>query len=204
MGDMIETLPRRTRPYRMTARATAAAKTASRLLDVAVELFSDNPYDDVSLDRIAARAGVTKRTLLRRFGSKEAIFLAATMNAAERVVKRRDAAPVGDIAGAVANVVESYEDWGPNRLRMLAQADRIPIVRENVEGGRQYHRAWVEKTFAPLLKGLRGASRARRVAALVAITDVYTWKLLRRDLRLSQAETEEVLVEMITSLKGGT
>jgi AcrR family transcriptional regulator len=187
----------------MTARATAAAKTASRLLDVAVELFTENPYDEVSLDRIAARAGVTKRTLLRRFGSKEAIFVAATMNAAERVMKRRDAAPVGDIAGAVANVVESYEDWGPNRLRMLGQADRIPIVRENVEGGRQYHWAWVEKTFAALLKGLRGASRARRVAALVAITDVYTWKLLRRDLRLSQGDTEKVLVELITSMKGG-
>jgi AcrR family transcriptional regulator len=200
---MIETAPRR-RPYRMKARATAAANTGSRLLDVAVELFTDNPYDDVSLDRIAARAGVTKRTLLRRFGSKEAIFVAATMNAAERVMKRRDAAPVGDIAGAVANVVESYEDWGPNRLRMLAQEDRIPIVRENVEGGRQYHWAWVDKTFAPVLKGLRGASRARRVAALVAITDVYTWKLLRRDLRLSQAETERVLVEMITSLNGGS
>jgi AcrR family transcriptional regulator len=200
---MIETLPRRRRSYQMTARATAAAKTASRLLDVAVELFTDNPYDEVSLDRIAARAGVTKRTLLRRFGSKEAIFVAATMNAAERVMKRRDTAPVGDIAGAVANVVESYEDWGPNRLRMLAQEDRNPIVRENVEGGRQYHWAWVEKTFAPLLKGLRGASRDRRVAALVAITDVYTWKLLRRDLRLSQAETEKVLVELITSMKGG-
>jgi hypothetical protein len=86
---------------------------------------------------------------------------------------------------------------------MLAQEDRIPIVRENVEGGREYHWAWVEKTFAPLLKGLRGGSRDRRVAGLVAITDVYTWKLLRRDLRLSQAETEKVLVELITSMKGG-
>ncbi len=188
----------------MVSRATASATTATRLLDVAVELFTDNPYDEVSLERIASRAGVTKRTLLRRFGSKEAIFVAATMDAAERVMRRRDAAPVGDIPGAVANVVATYEDWGPNRLRMLAQEDRIPVVRETVEGGRQYHRAWVEKTFAPVLKGLRGAPRVRRVASLIAITDVYTWKLLRRDLRLSQADTEKVLVELITSMREET
>jgi hypothetical protein len=38
---------------------------------------------------------------------------------------------------------------------------------------------------------------------LVAITDVYTWKLLRRDLGLSRAETERTLSELIMALEGG-
>lgn len=190
------------RPYRMVARADAARATGSRVLEVAVELFSDEPYEDVSLEEIARRAQVTKRTVLRRFGSKEALFLTAMERAGREEMRARDAAPVGDLAGAVANVVEHYERWGANRLRLLAQEDRIAVVAEDVEAGRRYHWSWVERTFAPLIDGLEGAARKRRIAALVALTDVYTWKLLRRDLGLSRADTERTLVELISKLEG--
>lgn len=194
---------KRPRRYRMDARAKSAEENITRLLDVAREMFTEHPYDDVSLEAIATLAGVTQRTLLRLFGTKETLFVEAMMRAARRVMSERDAAPVGDVPGAVANVVASYETFGANRLRLLEQADRIPIIAENVEGGRQYHWQWVERTFAPQVRGLRGAARKRRVAALVAITDVYTWKLLRRDWRLSQADTEKVMVDLISNLKGG-
>ncbi len=190
------------RPYRMVARADAARATGSRVLDVAVELFTDEPYEDVSLEEIARRAQVTKRTVLRRFGSKELLFLTAMERAGREEMRARDAAPIGDLAGAVANVVEHYERWGANRLRLLAQEDRIAVVAEDVEAGRRYHWSWVERTFAPLIDGLEGAARKRRIAALVTLTDVYTWKLLRRDLGLSRADTERTLVELISKLEG--
>ena len=190
------------RPYRMAARAEAAAATAERILDAAVDMFTERPYEDVSLDLIAADAGVTKRTLLRRFESKEALFGVAMQRAVGEMVAHRDAAPVGDVPGAVANVVGQYERWGTNRLRLLAQEDRIPVVAEWVQGGRAYHWDWVARVFAPQLAGLRGAARKRRVAALVALTDVYTWKLLRRDLGLSRVETERTLGDLIDKLTG--
>ena len=189
------------RPYRMVARAQAAQATADRVLEVAVELFTDMPYDDVSLEEVAMRADVTKRTVLRRFRSKEALFSEAMQRAVGEMIRHRNAAPVGDVARAVANVVSQYERWGTNRLRLLAQEDRIPIVAEWVQGGRKWHWAWVERIFAPQLKGLAGATRKRHVAALVVITDVYTWKLLRRDLSLSVTETERTLVDLINSLQ---
>jgi AcrR family transcriptional regulator len=186
----------------MTARAEAAQATATRMLDVAVRLFTDRPFDDVSLEDVAAQAKVTKRTVLRRFGSKEALFLAAMERDGLEEMRQRDEAPVGDVVGAVRNVVAHYERWGPNRLRMLAQEDRIPVVAANVAFGRRYHWSWVERTFAPLIDGLEGPARKRRIAALVTATDVYTWKLLRRDLGLSQAETEQVLIELIGQPEG--
>lgn len=185
------------RRYQMTARAEAAQFTAAGILDVAIELFTDNAFEDVTLDEVAERAGVTKRTVLRRFESKDLLFVTAMDHAVEEMVGQRDRAPVGDVAGAVANVVQHYERWGRNRLRLLSQEGRIGLVAEHVRGGRAYHRAWVERTFAPQLAGLRGLQRTRRVAALVAVTDVYTWKLLRLDLGLSRAETERTLVEII-------
>jgi hypothetical protein len=99
-------------------------------------------------------------------------------------------------------VVEHYEHWGANRLRLLSEEDRIPVVAENVRGGRAYHWSWVERTFAPLLDGREGAARKRRTASLVALTDVYVWKLLRRDLGLTRSETERTLVELIQDLEG--
>jgi AcrR family transcriptional regulator len=188
----------------MTARADAARQTASRVIAVALELFTEKPYEDVSLDEVGGRAGVTKRTVIRRFGSKEGLFAAAMQSVAPEIVRQREAAPVGDVAAAVRNVVDHYERWGANRLRLLSQEDRIPVVARHVEEGRRYHWSWVERTFAPLIEGRNGAAKKRRIATLVALTDVYTWKLLRRDLGLSRAETERTLVELIHKLEGGS
>src|SRR3954465_10078938 len=192
------------RAYRMSARAEATAATGTRILDVAVRLFTDNPYDEVSLERVAEEAGVAKRTVLRRFGSKEALFGQAMTVARDEMIAHRQEAPVGDVAGAIANVVRQYERWGPNRLRLLEQEDRIPLIAEWVQGGREWHRDWVERIFAPQLKGVRGAERKRRHAALVVLTDVYTWRLLRLDLGLSRADCERTLVDLINRMEGAS
>jgi AcrR family transcriptional regulator len=186
----------------MVARAETTRARAERVLEAALALFTDKPYEDVSLEEVAERAAVTKRTVLRRFGSKEVLFGEAMSRARDQMIAHRQAAPVGDVAGAVANVVGHYERWGTNRLRLLEQEDRIPLIAEWVRAGREWHWGWVERVFAPRLKGLHGAQRRRRVGALVVLTDVYTWKLLRRDLRLSRSDTEETLTELITKLEG--
>jgi len=192
------------RPYRMSARAEAAEATMTRVLNVAVRLFTDNPYDEVSLERVAAEAGVTKRTVLRRFGSKETLFGEAMTVARDEMIAHRQGAPVGDVAGAVANVVGQYEHWGRNRLRLLEQEDRIPLIAQWVQGGREWHWGWVERVFAPQLEAVRGAERRRRHAAIVVLTDVYTWRILRLDLRLTRADTERALVDLINRLEGGS
>ena len=40
------------------------------------------------------------------------------------------------------------------------------------------------------------------VNALHAATDVYTWKLLRRDLGLARAETERTIVQLVEGVLG--
>ena len=41
------------------------------------------------------------------------------------------------------------------------------------------------------------------INALHAATDVYTWKLLRRDLGLSRAETERTMVGLVNGVLSG-
>jgi AcrR family transcriptional regulator len=51
----------------MTARADAAEHTRDRILSAAVELASERFLDEISLEDVAARAGVAVRTVIRRF-----------------------------------------------------------------------------------------------------------------------------------------
>lgn len=189
------------RQYRMTARAEGVRATGERILDATEELFWAGPVDRMSLDDVASRAGVTVPTVLRRYGSKDGLVAATAARAAERVRRQRDEAPVGDVAGAVANLLDHYEEMGERALRLLAEEAGSPLMAEIAESGRTLHRRWVERTFAPQLAGLGGVERKRRRAQLIAVTDVYVWKLLRRDAGLSRRQVEQAMRELIDGLE---
>ena len=188
------------RGYRMVARAQAAAATAERILDAATELFWEQPGDQISLDEVARRAGVSVQTVIRRFGGKDGLFAAAWEREAQRVRRQRDQAPPGDVARAVRVLAEHYEMFGDRVLKLLAEEDRVPRLREITDHGRAFHRDWCARVFAPALAGRPAAARARRLAQLVAVCDVYTWKLLRRDAGLSRRQTELALTELLNPL----
>lgn len=93
---------------------------------------------------------------------------------------------------------------GDAGLRLLAEEDRIPAIRAMTNAGRAWHRSWVERTFAPLVTGSRGAARERRLVALVVATDILVWKLLRREMGLDRATAERIVIDMITSTQGAS
>jgi AcrR family transcriptional regulator len=191
------------RPYRMVARAEAAAATGERILDAALGLFWELPGERVSLDEVARRAGVTVQTVIRRFGGREGLFATAAAREAERVRRQRDEAPAGDAAGAVRVLVDHYEAMGDRVLRLLAEEERVPALHEIADQGRAYHRDWCARVFAAALEGREGVELRRRLAQLVAVCDVYVWKLLRRDAGLSRRQTELALVELLEPMLEG-
>lgn len=191
------------RPYRMAARAEATAATAKRILDAAAELFWELPSDQLSLDEVARRAGVTVQTVIRRFGGREGLMAAAGEREAARIGGERDRAPVGDVAGAVAVLLDHYEELGDRVMRLLAEETRDPRLRAVTDRGRSSHRTWCARVFAPMLPPPGSRVRARRVAQVVAVCDVYTWKLLRRDSGLSRTQTELALVELLHQVLEG-
>ena len=188
----------------MVARAEAAATTGERILDAAVEVFWEQPTDQISLDEIARRAGVTVQTVIRRFGGRDGLLAAAVERESEKVRRQRNEAVPGDTAGAIRVLIEHYEVTGDPLLRMLVEEERIPGLRAIVDSGREFHRAWCARVFGPALARVRGLERERRLAQFVAVCDVYTWKLLRRDAGLSRRQTELAMVELLNPLLGGT
>jgi AcrR family transcriptional regulator len=190
-----------TRTYRQTRRADATGRTREAILDAARALFRADPQLDPSLDAVAARAGVSTRTVIRQFGSKEGLLEAAIAAGVEASQTTRHAEP-GDVEGAVRALVAHYEELGDDVMRWLALADRLPFVRRVTERGTESHYEWVEAVFAPDLDGLaRGERRARR-AALATATDVYVWHLLRRREGLGKEATREAMLGLVEGARG--
>jgi AcrR family transcriptional regulator len=187
----------------MVARAEAAAATGERIIDAAAAAFWESPGLQVSLDEVAQRAGVTVQTVIRRFGGRDGLIAATVEREAERVGRQRDQAPVGDVAGAVKVLIDHYEAMGDRVVRMLAEEARDPALRPIADRGRILHREWCARVFAPALARRAGAERKRMLAQLVALCDVYTWKLLRRDAGLSRRQTELAIVELLEPIVEG-
>lgn len=189
-----------TRPYDSPKRAAAAAETGRRILQATEDLFLEGPLADVTLNAVAARAGVTVQTIIRHFGDRMGLIHATAEAAAARVAAQRNAAPPGDVRAAVVNLLEHYETTGAMALKMLAEERTSPVMAEITAAGRQFHWQWCERVFAPyLVEGLFAdtAERSRRLAQFVALCDVYTWKLLRRDAGLTKDQVATSLLEML-------
>lgn len=187
------------RQYRMRDRAASTEATRQRILDATLKLMLERWYDEISLREIAAAAGVALQTVVNHFGSKDGILTATLDRPVPRELTRAAARP-GDIPGSVRLLVEGYEQAGDAAIRLLALEDRIPAVRQPLDRGRDEHRKWVREAFPAALAALSGAARRRRLDLLVCATDVYSWKLLRRDRGLSQTLTATAISEMVEAL----
>lgn len=201
------------RAYRQAARARSTEQTGRDIVEASVALWREVGPDRITLKDIAERAGVTVQTIIRRFGSKDGLFDACIESDATRIVEQRDAAPVGDVGVALDLLFDHYEQDGDAALRTLAVEESFPAAARIARAGRAVHRAWCERVFAPYLPPKPAGAptsqdapeREARIDAFVAATDLYLWKLLRRDLGRSRSEAQRVvraLVEGLTATAG--
>jgi AcrR family transcriptional regulator len=185
------------RPYTMTTRARAVEETRVRIIDACVALHGERPVTEIGLDDVAGRAGVSVQTVLRHFGSRAGLEEASFERAQQAVTDERRT-PVGDVTAAVRVIVDHYERRGDQALLMLAQEGSQPLMARITERGKALHRAWVEEVFAPHLAGAPDPEELTDL--LVVATDVYTWKLLRRDRGLGRDRTERRMRHLVTRL----
>ena len=184
------------RAYSSAVRAEKAAATRQRIVDAAQDLFMDRSAE-FTLDRVASMSGVTVQTVLRAFGSKEALIVAA-IGTFRQSDEPRFVGPSGSIAAIIARLYDDYEDIGDRVIRMLADEFRIPGFSDATAIGRKKHREWVTAAFAEQLAAQPTRKRTLVLTALIAATDVYVWKLLRRDLALDR-KTAQSITELLVS-----
>ena len=190
----------KTRAYRMAARAEGVEATRSAILDACLMLSTQQPIALITLDAVASQARVSVQTILRHFASKAGLIEATVAYGTELIAAARTADP-GDIDSAVHRLLDQYDAGeGKLALLLLAQEETDPEAVATIAAtGKSVHRRWVEDVFAPY------TNDPAVIDLLVVATDVYTWKLLRRDRGLSRIDTEarvHALINAILDRKG--
>jgi AcrR family transcriptional regulator len=79
-----------------------------QLLDMGAALFAEKPYEDVWMEDIAARAGVSRATLYHYFPSKRDLYIAIFERASNHMLARANPDPRLPLAEQLANGLEAH------------------------------------------------------------------------------------------------
>lgn len=168
---------RRRAPPRRGGRPTreAAERLGAKIIGVATELFLSEGYGATSIESIARRARIAKRTFYSRFRDKAEVFGAVVHHIVERLRPQDDAAlfegtTLEEILTRLAQIILraalSREALALHRM-MVAEAPRFPELAAVVS--EQSGRAEAVNRIAALLQRAAGADAlAPRAAAFAA------------------------------------
>jgi len=187
------------RPYRQRRRAEAAEANTERILQAALDLFVERPWDQITLAAVAERAGVGLQTLIRRVGTKDGLSRAVNEWVAPQIAATRGEPASDDPHEVAAALARHYERWGASTDRMLRQEDASPSLAEGAAAGRRAHREWVEAAFAEALAARRPAARTNLLARLIGVCGLELWLVLRRDAGLSVAGARAAVADLIAA-----
>lgn len=185
-------------------RAARSHRTRRAILDAMRALHAEGDLRP-TVPRIAARAGVSLRTVWQQFADREALLLEAVRRDREiqrSLVRRIDpgqplAVRVDAFISQRARLLEEMTPtWRAARVQQPF-SDQLTSDRKRRNAGA---RAEVEQVFTAELSQLPGQQRERLVDALHAISLWSFWETLRTDLELSPLCATEVLISTFTAL----
>jgi TetR/AcrR family transcriptional repressor of mexJK operon len=119
-----------------------ALRLRQRILEVATELFLAEGYGSTTIEAVAARAGISKRTFYHRFDDKSALFAAVVHEIIEQIrppagVPLIEGATLRDVlrrlAGMIVRAALSPQAIALHRL-VMAESARFPELVRAVHG----------------------------------------------------------------------
>lgn len=121
----------------------------AQLLDVGMALFATRPYDEVWVEEIAERAGVSRGLLYHYFPTKRDFYVAVVRAATEEVFELTDPDPALPPLARLRAGVDAYLDY----------------AQEHPHGILTTHRAGIGSD--PEVRAIMEGAQARQVARLV-------------------------------------
>ena len=174
-----------------------AAVRAEQLLDVAERLFSTHGFGATSIDAIAREARVTRPMIYKRFGSKDAIYLACLRRARaelESMLFEAVAAAGPDLRAqfvAGADAYFRFVEQGPERWRVLFGGGAA-VSGDIAETAMQLHLG-TERRFAELFRQAAPEADEQRLVAYAHAIGGAAHQLAQWWLRTPGVPREEVV-----------
>ncbi len=168
-----------------SAGAVAAVDTRARISAAAFELFAAQGYDSTTVDAVAERAGIARRTFFRYFRSKDDVIfpdhdsLLATVQ--QQLAVASPLSPVAAICGGVRIVFRSYVDDPQVSVQRYRLTRSVSALRDReLASVRRYERMFSKYARERLL-GELGESGAMLQADVLAATVVAAHNAVLRE-----------------------
>jgi AcrR family transcriptional regulator len=132
-------------------RATRTDDRAETIMRATLEVAQEAGYAKLSIEGVAARAGVGKHTVYRRWPSKGLLFLDSLLSLNEPVL---DLSYTGDVMADLRRQIYAAVDllasppWGPLYQALVGEAQHDPAVAAGLN--ERFIRPQEEKTIARL------------------------------------------------------
>jgi TetR/AcrR family transcriptional regulator of autoinduction and epiphytic fitness len=181
-------------------RNARAERSRAAVVEALLELLDAGDVRPTA-ERIAARAGVSERTVFQHFRDREALFEAAARRQYERVVPTlrpvsRELPLERRIAEFAAQRARLYETVSGVRRGAVLMEHESAAVAGRLQAVRRAKAEEVERVFAAELRD-RPAAVRQAFAAACAWT---SWQGLRFHQGLSASEAEEAMKAALTGL----
>lgn len=211
--------PRVSVPTARTAKSTAnkkkadgrrlrSARSHEAVVDAVLDIVRECPPDVTYVPRaaeVAARAGVSERTVFRHFADLDALFVAAASRirpTQEIYVSPRPNAPA--LADRIDELVylrsKLYEEIAPVRRVAIYLSQTHSLVTEQIAEAYTAARAQVADVFAPELSRLDAKRRLLMLDALDLAASWPSWDALRTAQGCSVYRARKVVTELLTDL----
>lgn len=131
--------------------AAAATNTRSRILDAALDLFSEHGFDGTTLQQIADRLGFTKAAIYYHFPSKDDLLQALNEPAVTECEQLLAAyEQMGDTPSRASGFIEAYLEFLMRHRRVIAYMirDLAVLAHPAIRAGAQERRDRMEALLA--------------------------------------------------------
>lgn len=191
----------------LDGRQSRTVRSRRAICDACLDLVQEGVLQP-SADEIAARAGLSRRSIFYHFSDLTALYDAVVEAGMQRcapllVEIPRDLPPGARVARLAEACARFYEATTPFRRSMAAGALVGPVKGEAMRVGRalmREQRDRVAAIFAPELAALAPADRAELVEALDAAVAPGAWEHLRASRGLSPARARAVMARSLRAL----
>ena len=170
-------------------------RTRDRLGDALVELLVQKPFDDITVQEVLDRAGVSRSTFYSHFSDKQDLFLSDSDEFLEGMAtalshfgdKSERVAPVQELFAHIADVRPFYN--------ALVASGKI---RDVWELGREHFSRGIEKRLAEIPRGCKIPAHRRSALAhglAGSLFSLLEW-WVRSEMKTSPAEMDKLFHEM--------
>ena len=153
MSGSVDEIARETRGRGGRPSRQQSAQLAVRILDVAESLFLGHGFGAISIEAVAKRAGISKRTFYHRFPGKERLFEAVVRRLIERWLPPLDAGTV-----EWPNLADGLGLMAEHLLRIALTPEALALHRIVIAEARQF------PGLARMMHEIGAASGIERIA----------------------------------------